>query len=472
MSKYETTVTSKFDYEPPESLKPFFHSNEPFRFIRGPIGSTKTTATIMECMRRAGEQEPQSDGIRRTRCVVVRNTLQQLKTTFLVSWMQILRPVSRWKVSDSTIEVRMGDIELDVLLLPLDTEENIQRLLSLELTFGICSEFRELDLGVVQAVLSRCGRYPSTAVGGPTWYGVWGETNSFTEDSAWFEFLEIDKPKNVYYLIQPGAFDEGADWKQWLPANYYENMMEANDELWVDQYVHNKIGPSLSGQAVWRHSFDWEAHVSDVGLIPNPQQPLCIGLDTARNPAAVITQIDSRGRLLVLGECYRQGCGIEKFIEETLTPYLSNARFAHIPIYCVIDPSSVKRGEIGEESVLQAINRLGYPAVIARTNNIDPRLRAVEKWMLTLAGGKAGLRIDHKWCPDLVTAIASRYRYKKLKNGELDLKPDKGHPWSDLADGLQYACLGASKSIMAKALRIKPVEGTFQGREPRTVGWT
>src|SRR5210317_404310 len=197
-------MMNRFDYTPPDSLADLFRSDAPYRFVRGPIGSTKTTATIMELVRRAGEQKPQDDGMRRTRAVVVRNTLQQLKTTFLVSWMQILRQVSHWKVSESTIEFRMGDIELDVLLLPLDSEENINRLLSLELTFGICSEFRELDLGVVQAVLSRCGRYPSPLAGGPTWYGVWGETNSFTEDSSWYDFLEVERPGNVYYLIQPG----------------------------------------------------------------------------------------------------------------------------------------------------------------------------------------------------------------------------------------------------------------------------
>ena len=463
-------MMNRFDYTPPDSLADLFRSDAPYRFVRGPIGSTKTTATIMELVRRAGEQEPQADGVRRTRAVIVRNTLQQLKTTFLVSWMQILRPVSHWKVSESTIEFRMGDIELDVLLLPLDSEENINRLLSLELTFGICSEFRELDLGVVQAVLSRCGRYPSPIMGGPTRYGVWGETNSFTEDSAWFEWLEVDRPDNVFYLVQPGAFDEGADWKQWLPPNYYENMMEANDDLWVDQYVHNKIGPSLSGQAVFRHAFDYDAHVSTKGLLVNPMEPLCIGLDTARNPAAVITQQDPRGRLLVLGECHKEGCGIEKFVSETLGPYLAQPRFENVPVYCVIDPSSIKKSEIGEESVLMALNRLGYPSVPARTNAIDPRLRAVEKWMSKLAGGQAGLRIDREWCPTLTLALGSKYRYKKLKSGELDLKPEKLHPWSDICDALQYAALGANKQIMARALRMDSPEDSVP--EPHAAAWT
>ena len=462
----------RFDYTPPPSLEPFFHSDHPMRFIRGPVGSTKTTATIMEVMRRAGEQAPQQDGIRRTRAVIVRNTLQQLKTTFLVSWMQLLRPVSRWKVSESTIEVRMGDIELDVLLLPLDTEENVQRLLSLELTFGVVSEFRELDLGVVQSVLSRCGRYPSPAMGGPTFWGVWGETNSFTEDSAWYEFLEVDKPDTVFYLVQPGAFDEGADWKQYLPKNYYENMLETNDPLWVDQYVHNKIGPSLSGQAVWRHNFDHEVHVGK-GLVPNPMQPLCIGLDTGRNPAAIITQIDGLGRLLVLGECFSEGTGMEHFLNHTLTPYLQHQRFNSIPVYCVIDPAGVRRSEIGEESVLQCINRLGFPASIATTNSIAPRLRAVDSWLAKMTGGKAAFRIDREWAPSLYEAMTYRYRYKKLKSGELDVKPEKLHPWSDLADALQYACLGSNRQIMARALRMRPDESeTARREESFASGWT
>lgn len=464
----------KFDYTPPKSLAPFFAHDDPFRFVRGPIGSTKTTATIIELVRRAGEQAPQQDGIRRTRAVVVRNTLQQLKTTFLVSWMQILRPVSRWKVSDATIEFRMGDIELDVLLLPLDSEENIQRLLSLEVTFGICSEFRELDLGTVQAVLSRCGRYPSPIMGGPTWYGVWGETNSFTEDSEWYDFLELNRPSNVYYLVQPGAYEPEADWLQYLPPSYYENMVEGNKNNpdWVDQYVHNKIGPSLSGQAVFRAMFRHDLHVSLAGLLPNPQAPLCIGLDVGRQPAAVITQIDARGRLVVLGSVAEENMGIEKFLKEILTPYLNTTRYQGIPCYAVIDPSAVRATEIGEETVIQAIRRCGYSAVPARSNTIEPRLRAVEKWMGMLIDGKPGFLIDKIHNVDLIQALASRYRYRKKRDGELEPKPEKKHPWSDLADALQYACLGSGKQVMARALRMTPDESERQNREPSVAGWT
>jgi hypothetical protein len=121
--------------------------------------------------------------------------------------------------------------------------------------------------------------------------------------------------------------------------------------------------------------------------------------------------------------------------------------------------------------VIGAIRRCGFSAVPARTNNIEPRLRSVEKWLGMLIDGKAGFLIDKAHNPELVTALASRYRFKKKKEGELDIKPEKKHPWSDLADALQYACLGSNKQVMAKALRISPSED-LKRMEPNVAGWT
>ena len=82
------------------------------------------------------------------------------------------------------------------------------------------------------------------------------------------------------------------------------------------------------------------------------------------------------------------------------------------------------------------------------------------------------MRMDRAHCPTLIQAMGSKYRYKKLKSGELDLKPEKTHPWSDIADALQYACLGASKQIMARALRIQPDEQSVAARELPVGAWT
>lgn len=71
-----------FRYRPPgATAREFMLSKAYVRGIRGPVGSGKSTLCCAEIMRRASEQRPGSDGIRRTRWVVVRNTQPELKTT-------------------------------------------------------------------------------------------------------------------------------------------------------------------------------------------------------------------------------------------------------------------------------------------------------------------------------------------------------------------------------------------------------
>tara|TARA_R100000278_G_scaffold49047_1_gene41984 strand:+ start:107 stop:370 length:264 start_codon:yes stop_codon:yes gene_type:complete len=50
-------------------------------------------------------------------------------------------------------------------------------------------------------------------------------------------------------------------------------------------------------------------------------------------------------------------------------------------------------------------------------------------------------------CPinasNLIQALAGKYRYKINTKGVRDEKPEKSHPWSDIADAFQYMCLHA-----------------------------
>ena len=448
-----------FDYDPPITLDHFMCSDQLVRAVRGPVGSAKSTAMAMELLRRACQQEPGADGIRRSRGVIIRNTLQQLKTTCLVTIQQLLRPIINYKVSDQTIQVRFNDVEADWLLLPLDTPDNIDRLLSLELTYAWISEFREINPEILESLLGRVGRFPSRAVGGCTWHGVVMETNSFTQDSGWYEKLELDKPGNWDYFVQPGAFEPDAENRENLPDGYYENLMEANTDEWVDQYIHNKIGPSLSGQAVFRNSFDTNFHVADGPLSPVPGHSLVIGMDFARHPAAIIGQIDHIGRLLIFKELEQENCGVERFVTEFLSEALAEARFASNPVYIVGDPSGLQTSQIGEESVFHAVRRLGYIAYPASTNHIDPRLRSVEKFLLQVRHGSQGpepaFLIDPDGCPKLIRAMQYEYRYKIKKNKQLEDKPDKVRPWADLCDALQYLCLGTAQNIRGKVMRSK-----------------
>jgi hypothetical protein len=468
---------SDLNYTAPPTLAEFMRSNQRIRIVRGPVGSGKSSAMVMELLRRALEQAPDpKDGIRRTRFVIVRNTMPQLKTTSMKTINELLRGVAVYRAQDHTFDIKFGDVESEWIMLPLDTPENVQRLLSLDLTAGWLSELRELPPQILLDVLSRCGRYPSMMNGGPTWYGVIGETNSFSEDSPWNAILEekdlMGKPLPATwgYWVQPGAREAIAENKENLVPGYYEDLIESNSPEWVEQYIDNRITPSLSGEAVFRASFRSDFHIAKNELTPIPGTMLIIGMDFGRNPAAVITQMDPRGRLCVLDEIVEAGMGVEQFVVSKLRPLLAGPKYARLPAGVCGDPSGVARSQIGEESVFAALKRLGLSAQPAQTNSIEPRLRAVEKWLLQQRDGGAALLISPH-CHTLITALRSRYRYARHKgSGILQPVPDKGHPWSDIADAVQYAVLGHSGTVMARLVKVRH---DHTPRRPRSsAGWT
>lgn len=460
--------SSIFEYTPPKTLDEFMMDDSRLRFIRGPIGSAKSTACAMELFRRACEQEPDADGMRRTRMVIVRNTLPQLRTTCLETIRGLFRDFMTYKVSENKITIEVNDVYSEWYLFSIDTEDNINKLLSFEITMGWISEFREISPEIVQAVYSRCGRFPSKIHGGATFHGIIAETNSFSEDSPWYELLELDRPKNWGYHIQPGGREPDAENVENLPDDYYADMVESNTEDWVDQYIDNHISSSLAGAAVFKKSFVPEFHIAE-SLQATLSNSLVIGLDTGRHPAAIIGQLDAWGRVLVLGEAYAEGTGMENFIKTVLRPMVVE-KWGNIRCFAIVDPAGKQRSQIGEESVIEAIKRLGFSARPASTNNIDPRLRAVEKLLLSSVNGKAAILIDGSACPMLVRSLKHDYRYKRKKaSGELDESPEKNHPASDLCDALQYLALGITNNLMGREIRGE----TYERRPPIPVGaWT
>ena len=461
---------SSFVYTPPKSLEPFFASDARVRAVRGPIGSTKSTAMVMEIFRRACQQAPDDDGIRRTRFAVVRNTLSQITETCLVTMRKALGPLIRYKVSEKKVILEFNDVYSEWLFIPLDTSENIQRLLSLELTGAWISEFREIDPEIAINVYSRCGRYPAALGQGvrPTWYGLVMETNSFSEDSPWFDQLEVNKPESWHYHVQPGAYDPEADWLQYHEPHYYDDLVENNGEAWSNQYVHNIISPSLSSQAVFAQSFDTDEHVV-TGLRYNGTYPLVVGLDTGRNPAAVVGQINHVGRLNVLLSLWAENMGVDTFILRELRPLMAE-KFPRASIYAVADPQARARGEIGEKSVLQVINECGLSTILASTNRISPRLRAVEGYL----NRREGIAIDRDGNHDLIIALQYGYRFPRDREKALKEQPDKNHPSSDLCDALQYLCLGVeSRALTRKVQQFQAVNTANEARAlPNAAGWT
>lgn len=480
-------------FNPPETMRRFMLSDAFGRIAAGPVGSGKTTSCLMEMLRRSSAQTPGKDGIRHTRHAIVRQTLKQLKDTVLKDCQSWLGGWGEWKVSEGTFHLRFGDVQSEWIFIPLENSEDQARLLSMQLTGAWLSECIEMDISVIAPISGRLGRYPSGELGVPTWHGMIADTNMPTEMSPWHQFME-NLPPDWQKFVQPSGLSPNAENLNYLLQNdktiqlpidhpdrvaqgrkYYERFVEmyGEDSDWVRRYVKAEYGNDPSGLAVFRETFRSDFHcVQDTMLIPG--YPLLIAQDFGRNPWSLICQSDHMGRLLVHQEVPATNMGLEKHINQNLKPLLMSDKYLGYRIAMVGDPAGVAKGNIAEESCFDALKRLGLPAFQAPTNDIEPRLRAVEALLGRQTNGGPTLMISRRGCPFLVRAMAGGYRFKKTKEGALRAVPDKNDKegFSHVADCLQYASLVVHGNMVGYIMgRLRPPVKPRKAA-PTAQGWT
>lgn len=464
------------NYTPPLTVAMFMQDDDSLvRCVVGPVGSGKSMGCIMEIFRRSCSQEPHN-GVRRTRWALIRNTLQQLKATVLNDILQYLGPLVTHHVSDSKLVLSFPlqdgtRVESEWLLVPLDRPEDQQRLLSLQLTGAWVNEAREVPIDILMALIGRCGRYPSKLLGGPTWFGVILDTNCWSVASPYHEtFVVAPKPGWQLYL-QPGGMEPNAENVENLPPGYYENLSNGRDEDWVTVHVHAQWGDDLSGQAVFRRSFNPLVHVVDLDHITiNPMRPIMVGQDFGRTPTSLICQVGMDGCLWVLDEVLSEDLGLRNMLRHKLRPKLFEEPYAGRRVFVIADPAGKVKSQLSEENAFDVLREEGFTAYPAPTNQVDKRLLAAEKLFLA----HNGIKIVRNRCPMLVRALSSEYKYKRKKSGELEDTPEKLHPWSDLADCLQYAALGVNANYTGMDLRRTTRESSLRRERSRVsaAGWT
>lgn len=442
-------------YAPPPSLVPFFTSDKFVNIVMGPVGSTKTTAGILKLAYEARRVAPCRDGIRRSRTVWVRQTREQLRDTsvkdFLFWYPDGL--AGTYMKTESKFVLKFDDVEAEVLFRALDDAADVRKLLSLQLTYAIVDEIRELNRPVFDQLGGRLGRYPSKA---DNKYGacddngkpidkLWAMTNP-PDMGTWLEEYMTDPPDNAAIFYQPSGLSPEADWRQYIKDDYYENLCEGKTEDWIDIYVNAKFGKSLAGKPVFP-SFRTDFHVAKEPLryIRSPEKPLIIGLDFGLSPAATINQLDMHGRLLTFASITSEGMGITRFIHEKLKPILAE-RFPGHPVLVIGDPAGAQRAQTDERSCFDILRQEGFQVRAARTNSVQARISAVEKYLSRQVEGGAGWLID-PGARELINALRGGYRYKLKKSGEMEDSPEKNHH-SHIADACQYAALHADGGAM------------------------
>jgi hypothetical protein len=467
---------SVLNYRPPPTVEKFMFDDHLVRVIVGPIGSGKSFGCIMELLRRATLQAPAPDGVRYTRFALVRNTLQQLRQTVLNDVQQYLGDMVRYFVTDSTIQLRINlpdgtRVKSDWCLIPLDTKEDQRRLLSTQLTGAWVNECREVPFDIVSGVLERLGRYPSKLNGGATWFGLIADSNPWDTDSDYHKALVLEPNPKWKLFHQPSGIGPDAENLENLPAGYYENAASGASEERIATQIRSEFGASNAGQAVFRSTFHTPTHARDFTAGINPHRPLMVGLDLGRTPTALITQVDAFGRLLCFREICTEDMGLHKMLDEALMPVLMAPPFYGKRVFIVADPAGNQKSQLTEQTAFDVLKEHGFLAYPASTNDPDQRIRAVEKLLRTTIMGEPGIQIDRAGCPTLIHALGNKYRYRKKKDGQLEDRPEKLHPWSDIADALQYAAIGAQAGIVGRVLR-RDMPRMAGGPKISASGWT
>jgi hypothetical protein len=482
----------------------FMLSDAFVRVLAGPIGGGKSVCCTHELFRWSTEQRPNGNGERKTRFLIVRNTADQLRSTVMKTVFDWFPPqhVGEWKATEKTlyIDVPLPDgtrVKSEWMFIALDTPDDVRKALSLEATGLWGNESRELHKEVVEALLGRVDRYPSMKDGGATRAGALFDTNMPDQDTYWHNNME-NPPANWSVHIQPPAIMKVTDFIERygeepdperratafdgvdyctnpdsdnyanLSKKYYPNNIPGRTQDFLNVYLRCRYGRSLNGTPVYDQTFVEEFHLPEGELSPirGENYPIVIGLDFGRTPAAVLGQLDHRGRVLVFDELVSENMGIEKFLSTKLKPHLF-AHYAGFPTVVAPDPAGWAKTQVGEVSPVDVVKAAGFTVAKPASNSIEPRIQAVERLLTRQVDGKAAFLVNRR-CKTLVQGFKYGYRWRMDKSGNLmDHTPDK-NAYSHIHDALQYFAQvvdqGVSGSLFRKTQRreVMPARVRFR----------
>lgn len=443
------------EYTASTTLKLFHRSHDFVRGVMGPLGSGKSTACAWEIFRRAHEQKPNAAKKRRTRWAVIRNTYRELTDTTLKTWEDWFGSVGRMDHQDMVyyLSLKLDDgttVDAEILFRALDRPKDVKKLLSLDLTGAWVNEAKEVPRGVIDMLQGRVGRYPAQRDGGPTWFGVFMDTNPPDTDHWWYKLFEEDRPEGFKIFKQPSGLSPKAENIENLPPGYYARLAIGKKSEWIKVYVKGDYGFVADGKPVYPEFSD-TAHVADAPLLALPGI-IYVGLDFGLTPAAIFGQPDPKGRWRWMHELVTEDTGVIRFaglLKLEMGRVFPNREFQ---IYG--DPSGDQRqaGDAEESTVFQILETNGIPAMPAPSNDPLIRREAVVSSLTRFIDGKPGfvmsptMKVTRK-------GMAGGYCYKRMQvAGEERYrdKPNKNR-FSHPCEAGQYMMLGAGEGYALTA---------------------
>jgi len=430
-----------------------FHASDAFvRLLIGPIGSGKSVACVMELLARATAQQPNKQGYRKTRFAVIRNSYRELQDTTIQTFFDwIPRDLGEYKVSDMThiINEKLPDgttLYCEILFRALDRPDDVKKLLSLELTGAFVNESRHIPRQIFDMLMGRIGRYPAKRDGGPTWYGVWMDTNPPDTDHWIYRLFEEERPKGWEVFHQPSGESEEAENVENLPDGYYDNMQPGKDQEWINVYVHGRYGFVQDGKPVYPQYHDDIHFVNSSLEVVSPL--LYVGLDFGLTPAAVILQRTASGQWQALDELVTEDMSALQFGPE-LQRLLNSRIYQGHSFEIWGDPAGTEGAQSDKSTPFDILNSMGIDAQPCedRSNDTEIRRNALIQNLITYTvTGEPAFIVGPK-CITLRKGLAGGFKFRRAQVANSERyadKPDKNR-YSHVCEALEYGLLGAGE---------------------------
>lgn len=461
-------------------LTDFLWDRSRFVCVQGPIGSGTSTASCHRIWLLACEQEPDWDGVRRTRWIISRQTYKQLRETTLKTWLDWF-PESEWGALTRAepmfhkLERKhpSGDgtrVDCEVIFLAVpDAESAENALASFEITGFFVNEGQFTDKAVVDELLSRCSRYPSMSRGpGATWFGGWMDMNAPVE-GHWVPYmrgdlplpihmtedqrLSLEKPAGWRFLVQPPGLievrGEGgrivyqpnplAENQRHLRETYLEKV-RGKEKSWIDRRVLNKIGLYPHGQPVYP-TFSETEHILKTDAAPVSGLPILVGLDFGREPAAAFGQ-NVNGAWRVYSELIGSNESAQLF-----APRVKHHLATHYGGFEAEfwgDPRGAD-GTQGMETTAYDVFRMNGMVVLPATTDNNPEMR--RSTMERAFERRNGFAVNPT-CLVLKTGLAGAYHYPKVNGmpGQFRPSPAKNR-YSHIVEAVENMLLGGGEGF-------------------------
>lgn len=407
----------------------------------GPFRSGKSSASVIELVRRAMAQRPGSDGIRRTRWVVARNTRSELLDT-TIKTVHMWLPPSRFgdfnKTSLNYTIKAIDGCEIEIWFRALDKPDDIKHLLSLECTGAWFNEGREIPWSIVHAMQGRVLQYPSKAMGGCTWGGIWLDSNPPDTTSQWYKFFEEGSHDRGYAEIfkQPSGLSAEAENLPFINGGrkYYENLAIDKGEDWVKVYIKGEYGFTKEGKAIFPEFSD-SLHVKEMD--PAPGIPIHRGFDWGLTPSCIFSQLLPDQRWNVFDELTSTDMSVENFLDIVKDHSLQS--FKRKPDFIDTgDPAGAQRSQVDARTVFQVAAAKGFD-MAAGYQALNLRIESVRRPLRRIVNGKPQF-VLHPRCTVLRKGFLGGYHYRRMSvKGERYTPEPHKNEYSHPMDALQYS---------------------------------